>query len=573
MLECEIDFFFLFFKLRLMNQVTVISRGDEECSCVWLVSCLSLLTQSNKISSNFFVAPAPEGSKGLQHQIRFVLCKGMARGEPSSSESDSVGLAVEYQISPAEARPPGNTEVTARVFEERGDTVLSEAAESQVLSVGRCVPLPTLFPPGLVQRNAPTAAYRVELTIRFNAPSLLPHLSAAGNTSSPSDDSWSSWGAGLWGGVSSAIAGLVSQSAPLSNHWTSLVGDFDPAKLQELVAETVTSLSSQSKDAVTKAEEARRPTPWSPLPDNWSDRPQAWRKLIQVELTSDVQTFLVGPNIVYSDEDVDRVEQIGMSIDQLRALYSPSADIHEGLLIPEIAAPRYHLVPAELTEEEFWARYYWKAACLGLCAIDEEVRILLSVLNQRQWGDLDVTPVPPRPPRTGLEEKGTTPRGVPTENGWSAPPSLGDGDGPTKKKRANGAELLKEVPLLSCASSSSAVPTASPGGEHEENKRRGSVSGRPTESADTITAVEGKENNNSNNNNSNHSTAKPMTDKRKDSTSGDREVYEVGAQSSSPDGEEVKNGGNLTQATAGKDIAAGEEDLEFPRMPWEEEEA
>eukprot|EP00796_Vickermania_ingenoplastis_P010770 gene10769-7498_t len=311
--------------------------------------------------------------------MRLALCRGVVPA--LTKEEDPVCLVVEWLPPPPPTQPsepagagPGTTSVAAEVFTGAATAPLvSERSVALLNSEERRVIFAELIPArAWCQREA--APLRVVVKLSFGlAAAVNPMLETV---------------ASLWSGFSSSVSQLVRSAAAVTTATTEdIMSRLDAGGL--LATKDSTGPASTGTDA--------QPTPWSPVPLAWADRADDWRQLTRVRLPSDDRTFTEGPGRMVEEVCAEALEQLGFSVDAFRALYRPEPPpLHEGLLIPEVAEVRFRLVPARVSEQQFWALYFWKAACLATCTIPEEVEAVVAVLNGDD-GRRHVIRTPPSP--------------------------------------------------------------------------------------------------------------------------------------------------------------------------------
>ncbi|KPA73145.1 hypothetical protein ABB37_10093 [Leptomonas pyrrhocoris] len=126
------------------------------------------------------------------------------------------------------------------------------------------------------------------------------------------------------------------------------------------------------------------PPPWEKPPEEWRSRPDAWRSLLCDRLARLDGTYRHGVERTLSCDDAALLAEVGLSESDLWSLYSlfdSDRDVHEALLTAAVVrAQRYALVPAKLKEETFWANYFWKAHCVGICVTERQVSAVIAVL-------------------------------------------------------------------------------------------------------------------------------------------------------------------------------------------------
>lgn len=400
------------------------SPGTVSTKYVWRLPAIAgLLTRKNKCSSAAFSA-LREDSTTKRHTFRLTLYKGI---QPAATEAeDSVGLVLELLADGkgtlALESLPGMTQLTAALYEVTPTAATSAAPPS---SDARETPDRSASQPRPAGEAALTHRLLVEETTSAlmaaeGACLMLPtFISATLLSSSPSTSTTvrSYWEltVRLQFGAVALFNPVVSQ---LRSFWSSLsssVSEAMPSVLSRLetvredLVEGVTAAYAAGEQAVATATTSAAsastpppppPAPWEVTPPSWVDCEDEWQQLVRQRLPQDDRTFTCGPKLEseYTVSGVERLEQHGYSIRALLALYqneeSTSQQLHDGLLIEELKAVRYRLVPRVVSDEAFWAAYLWKVACCAQCLMPQEVEVVLRVISGDSEEENPVEPAP-----------------------------------------------------------------------------------------------------------------------------------------------------------------------------------
>jgi hypothetical protein len=155
------------------------------------------------------------------------------------------------------------------------------------------------------------------------------------------------------------------------------------------------SASPATGGGVENAPHAMIP-PWDQPPEEWSSRTAGWRSLLCVRLAGLDGTYRHGVEKTLSADEVALLTEVGLADHDLWSLYTLfdfDRDVQENLLTaPVLRARRYALVPAKIKEETFWANYFWKVHCVGLCVTERQVSAVIAVLcTPLRWVDTELS--------------------------------------------------------------------------------------------------------------------------------------------------------------------------------------
>ncbi|KAH9577850.1 BSD domain [Trypanosoma melophagium] len=336
-----------------MTSVELISNPTPDVSTHrWNVAGLRHLDRRNKLTSLPFWTPNDVMKK---HQFRFVLIRGIVARERESD--DYVGLLLELIPPPtgSGSEYPGGCNINVRVvnrLHEGGVHDIEQTETAELIPSSYQVSFPELIPPSILCN--PEFVEGDELSILLEVT--------------------------IQTGVN-VTAERVSKT--VSSVWATLADSVNKImqKASKVYSETREEFDVQS---VKEAKEPQR-LPWEQLPENWVGREDEWRRLITKTMVEDEGTFRYGPNRGFTKDEQALLLQCGLNqrlITNTHAQFNYDRDVHEGLLvIPALRQQRYNLVPGKMKEQVFWANYFWKIAAVSLCKNDEQVRLLLTVIN------------------------------------------------------------------------------------------------------------------------------------------------------------------------------------------------
>lgn len=353
-----------------MTTVTLLRNpSPTESSYCWSAKDVDQLTLSNKLSSLPFWFP---NHKMKQHQFRMILLKALPPVD-ATIPGDPFIMILELIPPPSDPSSgvkgvyPGGCSATVTLLREDGSGTKHAQTQAGVInetSVQLCfdkVLLSTaLRDPELC---ADGSSLSFEVSIRTNVSVVAEQVSQSLT--------------GLWSMLSSSVSKVAAQASKTYEE-----------ELQRLAEVSKRVSVGQSTPPPGASDSSVPLAPWDVIPSKWSTREEEWKELLIQVLPNDEGTFLSGAEAELPQESKACLLQCGLNprvISEAYKVFDFDRDVHEGLLTaPALRSQRYHLVPARIKEEVFWANYFWKIACLGHCDTDEQVRILLTVLNSPQ---------------------------------------------------------------------------------------------------------------------------------------------------------------------------------------------
>lgn len=357
-----------------MTTVELVSNAAPEVSThEWAVVGLDQLTRQNKLSSLPFWVP---NGTVKTHQFRLVMLRGLV---PSTlPEDDSFGLLLEL-VPPPTAEDgkdvstmyPGGCSVTARVVNEahksERDHGSYDVVSTQAVMISESnlqVSFPELIT-ATVARNSEfvtgdPATLTVRVTIRTGVNVVAQQVTRSV--------------ASFWSALTSSVSQLVERADQVYHEVR------EEFTMDQAAGSAAAHPTEASADAV-----AARPPPWEVVPAKWAGREAAWHHLVFEHMVEDEGTFLHGPERGLSSEERGLLLQAGLNQKCIAQCYDDfdyDRDLSERLLdCPALRQQRYHLVPARIKDLIFWKNYFWKAAAAAQCETDAQVVTLLTVLN------------------------------------------------------------------------------------------------------------------------------------------------------------------------------------------------
>ncbi|KAH8618802.1 BSD domain [Trypanosoma vivax] len=333
-----------------MSQVELYSNPSVDVSVHrWSTGALGQLHRKNKMTSLPFWIPS---QSSRNHQFRLVLLRGIVtRDHP---EDDPIGLVLELIPPPigVDAIFPGGCAVTARVINRVHTDRSHDIVQNDTID----------FSPMQLQLSfhelIPAAILKNHEFAEGDGPSMLLEVT-------------------IQTGVNPTVE-RVTQT--LSSVWIKLYSSFN-----EFVQKASKAVSETREEHGTVERTEKPLLPWEDVPSNWLEREDEWRRLTTETLVLDEGTFRYGPNRGFSKDEEALLLQCGLRqrlITNAHSLFNYDRDVHEGLLtIPALRQQRYNLVPGKIKEEVFWANYFWKVSALRFCNNSDQVKLILTVLN------------------------------------------------------------------------------------------------------------------------------------------------------------------------------------------------
>ncbi|CCW64227.1 unnamed protein product [Phytomonas sp. EM1] len=354
-----------------MSSVTLISNPTPDVTTYeWRPVGVSQLMRENKLTSPPFWMPNAQMRK---YQFRFIMLRGLV--EAKEAKDDPYGLIVELLQPPPDAdvgktgpaiKPPsaypGGCSITVLVVSHDNDTKDITATAATIFSEEN---LQVSFPELISYEEAQHAAYLVgepltftlRVTIQFGVSVVAQHVV---NTVSS-----------LWTSFLTSVDHFVGKTAEALQEGRK--------ELEELVQH------SMEEDSTPHGKALDPPPPWEVPPPKWAARAEAWRHLVSEQIVEDDGVYLYGPERSITEGQRNVLLEVGLNYHALLEKYNEfdyDRDISVKLLESRgIRQNRYILVPSRIKEEIFWANYFWKVACLGVCESETQVRALLTVLN------------------------------------------------------------------------------------------------------------------------------------------------------------------------------------------------
>ncbi|SCU69855.1 BSD domain containing protein, putative [Trypanosoma equiperdum] len=333
------------------SQVELVANPSSDVSTYrWVVDTVGHLNRKNKMTSLPFWMP---NYITKEHQFRLILIRGVVLRE--HARDDPIGVMLELIPPPTgtDVAFPGGCVVTASLVNRVHDDGTHNIEATETVEIApdnlqvffpELIPASALQDPEFAEGEGPTLL--IEVTIQTGVNVTFERVNQTVTS--------------VWSRISSSVSKLVERAA-------------------HALGET------REEYGVCEAAQEHRKLPWEDVPKGWEEKEDEWRHLVTKLIVEDEGTFRYGPNRGFSKDEQALLVQCGLnqrSIADARAIFDYNRDVHEGLLaVPEIRQQRYNLVPGKLKDEVFWANYFWKVAVLGYCTNDEQVRLLLTVLN------------------------------------------------------------------------------------------------------------------------------------------------------------------------------------------------
>ncbi|EPY23886.1 hypothetical protein STCU_07404 [Strigomonas culicis] len=353
-----------------MSTVDLLTNPSPRCECSCLAGCRceGAHTKEQTHLASLWV---PNNTM-KKHQFRLIMLKGLV--ECATEAADNYGVLVELIPPPTDpdaavdaSHYPGGCSVTVKVKGANGSEVVQ--TEMSVLNSSNLqMSFSEIIPHAMLEDanyfNEEDSSMTLEINIQTGLN--LTTVQVARTVSS------------LWSALSSSVAQLLDTTTHIYHEARNEFERADP----------------------TPPPAPARPLPWDEVPPKWASRAEAWHKLVYESIVEDDGVFLYCSTTMTSDQSTLLVS-VGFSPHSIEGAYEHfnyDRDVHMGLLTNhQLAHQRYLLVPRKIQEEAFWANYFWKVACLAQCEDDTQVKALLSVLN-----------APPLPkPRVPVIEKMT----------------------------------------------------------------------------------------------------------------------------------------------------------------------
>lgn len=404
--------------LKNNDEVKVSSTGSPLYGCslqirgtaaLWDITQWSHLTRNNKLTSPaFFLSFSPDGSSAhilsaerptsSAYEFRVGLFKGLVPAE--KEEDDSIGFVLEWvppeapTASPSAIAEPGVTSLSVTVYARReaesnledGEKLVSDSLIAPLSLSEKHVVLPALIPsyvwesPIFTAERASPLTLRVAIVVDYGIKAVLyPIAETVTSAWSSFSSRFSQW--------SQLVTPASFSSVPVSDILQRLESLVPTVPIVPDYLFSKTAGQSAAVPNVVASSSALH-SPWSCTPARWLDKEDYWNETLH-RLLSDPQTFLRGPSEIEDDlrnnEGVEEevLEGLGLSFDALKKLYrAPETfTLHDGLHIPPIQQMFSQLVPSRISAPEFFANAVWKTACIASCGIEGEVKAILLVLN------------------------------------------------------------------------------------------------------------------------------------------------------------------------------------------------
>lgn len=364
-------YFFLFSFSVDMTSAEFISNPDPHTTVYqWEAVGVDKLNRTNKLTSLPFWVP---NSTSRHHQFRIVLLRGLV---PTNDPSrDAVGAILEHIPPPSEGSAgasspldsfPGGCAIKLELLpiqvKKDSDsskvinatrTAVIDAQNAQVV-FSELISPDAIDDPDFATGNPKTLTLQVTIETHISIP--LHNVTNAASS--------------FFSTFTTSISSLMTNTASLVGH-----------RQESITAALLSSTAPAEAEPVVAGSAL---PPWDSVPEAWRHDPTGWSELVSHSIVGIDGVFREGPEKRISSDESELLAASGLSEGDLWPLYSLFSferDVHERLLTSQsLRERRYYFVPSKLKEVTFWAHYFWKVRCLARCTTREQVCAVLAAL-------------------------------------------------------------------------------------------------------------------------------------------------------------------------------------------------